>query len=297
MACFLTSAHIAKRATRAMDGPHPLSRPTAKRLRARFAHVLHAFFVRQAPKMIGQVLVLRGKQPFVKAALTQDEQDALDTLVATLDFAGWAVLAGDVDGLIEEITNDGATVALARLGIDVTAKPEIADLVNQEALNYASERSAAMVGMRRTATGMVPNPKAEWQITEGTREFLKGDIRQALEEGWSNDVLASKLANNYAFSDSRAMTIARTETIRASNQGALASYAASGVVEAKEWTTAEDDRVSEDCEENGDAGPIALDAAFPSGDDAPPAHPNCRCVIVPVVTFASEQPTTTEEEA
>lgn len=291
MTCYLT-----KRNTRASDGPHPMNRPALKRLRARFAHVLHAFFIRQAPKIIGQVIVLRGRQPFVKAQLSPDELDAIDKLVATLDFAGWAVLAGQVDDLIEEITKDGATVALAHLGIDVTAKPEVMNIVNQEALDYAEARSASMVGMRRTATGLVPNPNAEWQITEGTREFLKGDITEALEEGWSNDVLASKLANNYAFSDSRAMAISRTETIRASNQGALASYQASGIVEAKQWTTAEDDLVSEDCEENGDAGPIALDDEFPSGDDAPPAHPNCRCVIVPVVTLASEQ-SNEEQEA
>jgi SPP1 gp7 family putative phage head morphogenesis protein len=105
-----------------------------------------------------------------------------------------------------------------------------------------------------------------------------------------------KIGDSYAFSDERAMLIARTETIRASNQGALASYRAADVAQ-KEWTTAEDDRVSEDCEANGDQGPIGIDEAFDSGDMTPPAHPNCRCVIVPVVTFASEQPTPEEQEA
>ena len=137
--------------------------------------------------------------------------------------------------------------------------------------------------------------KRRWVEVRRELDLALSDVRQAMEEGWTNDQLAAKLADNYAFSDERAMVISRTETIRASNEGALASYRAADVTE-KEWTTAEDDRVSEDCEANGEQGPIGIDEAFDSGDDVPPAHPNCRCVVVPVVTFASEETTTLEEQ-
>jgi SPP1 gp7 family putative phage head morphogenesis protein len=143
------------------------------------------------------------------------------------------------------------------------------------------------------AGNLIPNPDARWQITDGTRDFIRTQVRDAMEGGWSNDVLATKLSDSYAFSAERAMVIARTETIRASNQGSLASYTAAGVTE-KEWTTAEDDRVSEDCEANGAQGPIPIGEDFDSGDDVPPAHPNCRCTIVPVVHFASESKPTEE---
>ena len=95
------------------------------------------------------------------------------------------------------------------------------------------------------------------------------------------------------------MVIARTETIRASNAGTLIGFKASGVVLKKEWTTAEDDRVSEDCEANGDQGPIDLDEDFVSGDDAPPAHPNCRCALVGLtqLDIPEEQAVTEESEA
>jgi hypothetical protein len=33
------------------------------------------------------------------------------------------------------------------------------------------------------------------------------------------------------------------------------------------------------CEENAAAGWIDIDEAFPSGDDEPPAHPNCECEL------------------
>ena len=43
--------------------------------------------------------------------------------------------------------------------------------------------------------------------------------------------------------------------------------------------TSGDDTCCDDCEANEAAGLIDLDEAFPSGDDSPPAHPNCRCTV------------------
>lgn len=38
--------------------------------------------------------------------------------------------------------------------------------------------------------------------------------------------------------------------------------------------------VVSNCDDNADAGALELGDAFPSGDDAPPAHPNCECALV-----------------
>ena len=137
---------------------------------------------------------------------------------------------------------------------------------------------------------LVENPNAAWQITESTREYLRADVTQALEQGWSNDKLASQLQEAYGFSDTRAMVIARTETQRAGNAGALAGYKASGVVDGTQWLTAEDDKVTPECEENGRAGVngdgvLPLGATYPSGDEAPPSHPNCRCSLAPWIDW------------
>jgi len=229
----------------------------------------------------------------IKAELSQDELDAIDAILAGLDFAGWAALAGDVQPLLDEIVSDGSYAAFGQVGVDVTTDPEALAMVNSQALDYARERAAEMVGKRRNLAGdLVDNPDAEWRIDDSTREFLRADVGQALADGWSNDKLASTIADSYAFSDDRAMTIARTETQMAANTGAVNGYKASGVVDGKQWLTAEDDLVSEDCVENGAAGDngdgvIGLDEDFPSGDDAPPAHPNCRCSIAPYIDFNS----------
>lgn len=249
---------------------------------------MQTFFAAQAPLIAQQVN--RARAHTVKADLTREELEALDQVLAAIDFAGWVALAGDVSPLLDEIVRDGAYAALGQVQIDTSADPAIADVVNADALAYAEERSAEMVGMRRNLAGdLVENPDARWRIDESTRDFLRDDVGTAMREGWSNERLAAQIADSYAFSKDRAMTIARTETQMASNGGAVNGYRASGVVDGKIWLTAEDDLVSEECQENGDAGVIGLDDTFPSGDDAPPVHPNCRCSIAPFIDFDNEE--------
>jgi hypothetical protein len=66
--------------------------------------------------------------------------------------------------------------------------------------------------------------------------------------------------------------------------GALSGYIEAeeqGIKLGKSWLILAE--ACDVCVSNEEAGVISLHAPFPSGDDAPPAHPNCRCVIVPVV--------------
>lgn len=230
--------------------------------------------------------------------MSQDESDALEQIIAGVDFTGWSILVGEVDAILAAIVEDGSYAALAAVGIETRAAEGAAGVVNDYARAYARDRSAELVGMRYDELGrLVENPNAEWAIDQTTRDFLRSSVGEAIAGGWSNDKLAGAISDSYGFSDDRAMTIARTETQMAANAGALNGYKASGVVERKQWVTAEDDLVEEDCLENAAAGAagdgvLALDDEYPSGDDAPPAHPNCRCVIVPVVDFGD----TTQEE-
>lgn len=253
---------------------------------------MHAFLQAQAPKIAEQINAARSRT--VKADLTNDEQAQVDQILTEISFAGWAALSGDVEKVLEEIAQDGGLAALKQVRIDVTADPDVLNVVNQDALKYAAGRSAALVGKRRNLAGdLVDNPDAKWRIDESTREMVRANVEQAMQDGWSNDRLAAELRNSYAFSNERAATIARTETQLAANQGAVNGYRASGVVDGKQWLTAEDDLVSEDCQLNGEAGDqgdgvIGLDEAFPSGDDAPPAHPNCRCSIAPYIDWNKE---------
>ena len=94
----------------------------------------------------------------------------------------------------------------------------------------------------------------------------------------------------------RAITIARTETIRAAAQGQLDTMREArfrGLLPQgvrKQWMVTPDDRLCDECSAM-DGESVPLDSLFPGGVDAPPLHPRCRCaVVVDVQTIRTPQP-------
>jgi SPP1 gp7 family putative phage head morphogenesis protein len=186
-------------------------------------------------------------------------------ILAQIDLGNWEVLIDPTADDLAEIYGDGLTTGLPLVGMGVDLEQ-----VNDRSVEWAKDRAASLVT----------------QIEENTRDMLRDTVAQAVEEGWGAPELAANISESIGFSADRASMIARTEIIAANNQGNLAAYkdaAAQGIPVLKEWLTAGDDLVSEECQANEDQGPIPLDDDFDSGDDSPPLHPNCRCSISPVL--------------
>lgn len=88
--------------------------------------------------------------------------------------------------------------------------------------------------------------------------------------------------------------ITRTEVIKASNQASIDAWEQSGVVVAKQWLTAEDDRVDPLCNAMNGKTIMLKEKYFKKGDEfmttvfnysdikEPPLHPNCRCTLLPL---------------
>lgn len=172
----------------------------------------------------------------------------------------------EVEEVIEalaEMARDGAVESLMALfgaDLDVDVINRASDMAETWARNYGG----VMIS----------------EIEETTRGDVSRIIGDAMEGGWSNDKVASALDEGYAFSDDRADMIARTETAYADVAGNVASYEEAGV-ERKRWVLGSDS--CDLCQANEDAGEIDFNDTFPSGDFAPPGHPNCTCDIIPVL--------------
>jgi hypothetical protein len=156
------------------------------------------------------------------------------------------------------------------------------DTVDKAATDWATERAARLVGMRRDAEGnLTPAIHSEYRIDNSTRNMLRSTLRQAVEEGLSTSQLRDALSTDYAFSLERSLTIARTEMAMAHVEGAMIGYRQgmeeTGIRLKKIWLLGEEP--CDECEENADVGPIDFDDEFPSGDANPPLHPNCRCDV------------------
>lgn len=247
--------------------------------RTKLEKVLKKFFKGQAVAVAKQLTEALGKMSLQDAA-------RLAEILKNIDLSGWSDLAGDVQGILEIVGLDGGAEGLLQLGIE-DAPDKITELVNEKAVEYSQERSAELVGMKWVDGELVENPNPEWAITDSTREYLRGDVQQAMEEGMSNDDLADLIADNYAFSDARAEMIARTETAFADVQGNLTAYKESGVVQGKTWIAAP--TCCEFCQEL-DGVTVGIDEDFPNeGGDGPPLHPQCVCDILPETELPDAQ--------
>jgi SPP1 gp7 family putative phage head morphogenesis protein len=238
---------------------------------------------RQAVKQIAAALRNTDK-------VSEEDEKRVQRILDDIDFEGYEAFVDIVRAELNVIHEDAAGEAASQLA-DALGMPISVDALaqaNAEGITYAQDRAAEMVGMKWVDGELIPNPNAEWQITEATREMLRGDVTEALEQGLSNDELADKLADNYAFSDERAEMVARTETARADVEGSLATYRASGVVEGKQWITGAD--CCDECQDM-DGEVVPLDGQFEGGASDPPLHPSCRCDVLPVVSDE-----TTEED-
>lgn len=225
-----------------------------------------------------------------------DAADEVQRILDEIDLQGWTVIIGDVQKALAAMGDDGADLAYMQLG-GIPTDESIVTTSDALTLEYSKNRAAELVGMRYNKDGeLVENPSAQWTITDSTRDMLNSTVTQALDEGWSNDELAQNIQDNFAFSDSRAETIARTEIKRADMQGSLNAYKSSGLVQGKSSVTSFDYDDDDECGENEDAGVIPIDDDFPSGDDAPPYHPNCRCDLVPELIEGESEGQDDEQE-
>ena len=113
-------------------------------------------------------------------------------------------------------------------------------------------------------------------------ETLADDLAQSLAEGYRlGESIPDITTRVMEFFDDpvRATRIARTETITASNQGALFGYDEAGLDEC-EFYTAQDELTCDLCNSfNGQLFKLEDAANFITGS----THPNCRCCWLPVI--------------
>lgn len=217
-----------------------------------------------------------------------DDDDSADEILNALDLSGLYEFIDITPEILHAIMTNSGTRSLAQIGV-----ADRGDLVNQNydnAVDYSETRAAELVGKRYINGKLVDNPNAEWSIPEATRDELRDIITDAFAGKIPANEVESAIANAGSFSSDRASLIARTEISAANNRGALEGYRAArdkaGVAIKKAWHP--DDEACPVCLDNAADGVIDLDDVFTSGDDAPPAHPNCECTIIPVTGSAAE---------
>lgn len=120
-------------------------------------------------------------------------------------------------------------------------------------------------------------------------EKMTAIIKDGLEAGDSIAVIRRRMSNEFDnLSKVQSERIARTEVIRTSNEASIDAWKQNGTVEGKQWLSTEDNRTDSECAKldgkivwNLSGNFYETKNEFENGD--PPIHPNCRCVILPVL--------------
>ena len=259
-----TAAKLAKAAS-----PVAVDRPLVRRAQARVRKSVAAVLRKVGDDVGAQV------EQHLKRLGKADDSNVGPDLAALI--SGQVGLGGfddlDITDDLFTVSADSATAGLAQVG--ATSTDQLTNQVNAKAVSYAQRRGAELVSLQGRDNIVAP-----------TREMIRQTIAKGLADNLGADAIAEQVQESTAFSADRADLIAQTEIATANSQGAMDGYreaAGLGITLRKAWQTSNDAGCCDDCQGNEDQGEIDLEDDFQSGDDTAPAHPNCRCVVVPIV--------------
>jgi SPP1 gp7 family putative phage head morphogenesis protein len=112
------------------------------------------------------------------------------------------------------------------------------------------------------------------KATEDMKNLIKREMLTGVEKSETTLQIMRRIRDTADLGTQRATVIARTEVMKAVNQGTKARYDEAGV--KAEWLTTHDERLCDECAALG--GKLTPEET----DGLPPAHPNCRCCVIPV---------------
>lgn len=106
---------------------------------------------------------------------------------------------------------------------------------------------------------------------------VKSDVQKAMIQGTSTEKLARQIKKDFGSSAYQAKRLINTEVARAVTTAQDEAYKNSGVVSMVLWSATLEDNTCDIC--------AGYDGQYFALDNHPalPAHPGCRCAIVPVV--------------
>lgn len=115
-----------------------------------------------------------------------------------------------------------------------------------------------------------------WTNTEKLREALNDSLIECVVTGKKTTELKKILQNDFEVSYHRADSIVRTEMAHIQTEAAKQRYKEAGIVEVEVWADYDERR----CDICGELHETRHNI---NGVMPVPAHPNCRCTIIPVV--------------
>ena len=174
------------------------------------------------------------------------------------------------------IDHDGAQIAKLMRPYHI----QLLTLAAADADNTLGIEGSFDLEMEAAQQALADRAKLVKGIAETTKEQIRNITGQAAREGHGIDWIREQIQQLKEMSASRAELIARTESAAMYSKGSLIAYAESGQVSGTEWLATDPCPI---CAEL--AGKVTpLGEMFADDIEHPPAHPACRCALVPVLS-------------
>ena len=187
-----------------------------------------------------------------------------------------------------KLTIDLLTPILSKLVVE--SGKETLDVLN--AANIAwNLRTPSVASYIKGNTKLLAN-----SMTDTTMKAIRMAIASGIDAEEGIDEITQRILNTADLGESRATTIALSETHRGGSYAEVNAMQASGVVSSKVWFASKDERDCDDCDalngtEVGISEPFLTvgelaDIGYDNYDgdvEIPMLHPNCRCTIIPVL--------------
>lgn len=200
----------------------------------------------------------------LKRELADEQNGVLDTLRHTESVT-------EIDALLPDVDDHASRY-----------RTSIADELLVAAVAGATEVGASDTAKLRRRLGSVDaTRRATDHLRSDLVEPLRSRIERAIaDSAGDNDDLTRRVRAVYREWKTQHIDDQLDDAFRFAHGGGLAASIEPGTATA--WTLDPDAQACPDCEDNSLAGPVGAGDAYPTGHVAAPAHPGCRCLIVPV---------------
>jgi len=215
---------------------------------------------------------------------------------------------GLVDRALEAVPSEVAEMSKALINEDAEVTRAMIDFtpILTEVAALSGQIAMSLVGdstyIPTDITGFIEREVKRFatSMIETDRDKMIDILVKGISEGKSIPQIKAEIRQVFTeYTKTQADRVTRTEVIKASNYATMDAWEKSGVVVAKQWLTAQDDRVDPLCADmNGKIIPLKKNY-FDKGDSLevgdvstkfdyaavknPPLHVNCRCTMLPVL--------------
>jgi DivIVA domain-containing protein len=217
----------------------------------------------------------------------QRRDEAVGTIEASLARRLKRALQDEQNDLLDKLRNVRGQPTAAQVLPERDAHAARFAKAGRPLLDHAAKAGAAFVNGALGQDGSGPGaelPEID-DLAGELAEAIIAPLRRRLEEVFATnadeDTSALAEALGVAYREWKTQRIELTASDHIASAFARGAFAATPSDTLLRWVVEDVDGPCPDCDDNALAGEVARGEAFPTGQQYPPAHAGCRCLLVP----------------